>query len=263
MPKAHRVGDFDTGENMSVTGSDDVYINGGPVIGGTLSDALGFEDLQGISEDQGRAILSDLSAEMAAGGDMDINEPLEQFDPGSGKGFNPVNGFTGILGAPGSAAAGTGPSFHRHPRGNDLDATTPFQDDQRQSDWIIPEPQVSTAVTEGAWKQLEGLAKTFGRPLQINSAFRPLQYNREIGGAKKSKHTEGIAFDIRWPVGTFSERIEFIQMACDAGFTGIGVYNGFIHCDTGAKRCWGPDGGRSSVFSQYQTVLQSNGFSTP
>ena len=52
-------------------------------------------------------------------------------------------------------------------------------------------------------------------------------------------------------------------MACDAGFTGIGVYNGFIHCDAGAKRCWGPDGGRSSVFSQYQTVLQSNGFSTP
>ena len=42
MPKAHRVGDFDTGENMSVTGSDDVYINGGPIIGGTLSDALGF-----------------------------------------------------------------------------------------------------------------------------------------------------------------------------------------------------------------------------
>ena len=75
MPKAHRVGDFDTGENMSVTGSDDVYINGGPIIGGTLSDALGFEDLQGISEDQCRAILSDLSAEMAAGGDMDINEP--------------------------------------------------------------------------------------------------------------------------------------------------------------------------------------------
>ena len=263
MPKAHRVGDFDTGDNMSVTGSDDVYINGGPILGATIADVLGYDEILGIDDAQTRAILSDLSAEMAAGGDKDINEALEQFDPGSGAGFNPIDGFTGIIGAPGSLAAGHAGSVGGEQDPDELNETQPFLNDQRQSDWIRPEPQVSTAVTESAWKTLEGLAKTFGRPLRINSAYRAPGYNRKVGGAKKSVHMEGKAFDVRWPVGSFSERIEFIQLVIDAGFTGIGTYNGFIHCDLGPKRCWGPDGGRSSVFRQYQTVLQKNGFSTP
>jgi uncharacterized protein YcbK (DUF882 family) len=73
-------------------------------------------------------------------------------------------------------------------------------------------------------------------------------------------HVDKKAVDIRWPSGDFTSRTKFIQMAIDAGFTGIGVYNGFMHCDTGAKRCWGPSGGRASVYQQYVATLKKNGY---
>ena len=49
-------------------------------------------------------------------------------------------------------------------------------------------------------------------------------------------------------------------MAFDVGFTGIGCYNNFMHVDTGPKRCWGPEGGRASMYQQYVSIFQRNGY---
>jgi len=261
MPKVHRVGDLDTSGAMSSTGSDNVYVNGGPTLGGTLAEVLDMPDAVGITDGEARGILSDRSDEINRGEvDPDINEPLEQFDPGSGQGINPVDGSTGIQGAPGSSAAGTSGSFSENADADENSGTTPFDNSQLISDWLIPEPQVNMAVTKDTFMKAEKLAKTLGQPLRINSGYRSPEYNKRIGGAKKSQHVEKIALDIRWPAGDFSSRIEFIQMACDVGFTGIGVYNGFMHVDTGPKRCWGPRGGRASVYQQYVSILRTNGY---
>ena len=59
MPKVHRVGDFDTSGAMSSTGSPNVYINGGPTLGGTLSEVFDTPDMVGVTDEAARRILSD------------------------------------------------------------------------------------------------------------------------------------------------------------------------------------------------------------
>ena len=41
MAKVHRVGDFDTSGAMSSTGSENVFANGGPTLGGGVSEVFG------------------------------------------------------------------------------------------------------------------------------------------------------------------------------------------------------------------------------
>lgn len=259
MPKVHRVGDFDNVGDMASTGSENVFANGGPTLGGSIAEVFDLPDAVGISDRAARGILSDRADEINRGEiDPDENESLEQFDPASGKGTNPVDGSTDIIGAPGSPAGGTSGGFNSS--GAEESVTTPFSNSTPISDWLLPEPQVNMNVLADTFKKAENLAKSLGRPLRINSAYRPPEYNSKIGGAKKSKHMSKQAIDIRWPEGDFTSRIAFIQLAIEAGFTGIGCYNSFIHVDTATKRCWGPSGGRASMYQQYVSILQKNGY---
>ena len=260
MPKVHRVGDFDTDGDMASTGSSNVFANGGPTLGGTLSEVFDTEDIVGVNDETARGILSDRADEINRGEiDPDMNEPLEQFDPSSGKGFNPIDGSTNIIGAPGSPAGGTAGGFGTGVSDEEA-VTVPFDNSQPISDWILPEPQVNMAVDSNTFNKAVKLAKALGRPIQINSGYRTPEYNKKIGGAKKSQHVAKKALDIRWPDGDFRSRIAFIQLAVDVGFTGIGCYNSFMHVDTGPKRCWGPKGGRASMYQQYVSTFQKNGY---
>ena len=51
-------------------------------------------------------------------------------------------------------------------------------------------------VNEAALDKLQALRDRLGKPLIIRSAYRSPEHNRIVGGAKASKHMEGIAFDI-------------------------------------------------------------------
>lgn len=51
-------------------------------------------------------------------------------------------------------------------------------------------------VNEAALDALQALRKRLGKPLIILSAYRSPEHNRAVGGAKASKHMEGIAFDV-------------------------------------------------------------------
>ena len=65
MPKVHRVGDFDTGGDMATIGSEDVFANGGPTLGGSLSEVFNLPDIVGVDDETARMILSDRADELA------------------------------------------------------------------------------------------------------------------------------------------------------------------------------------------------------
>ena len=229
--------------------SRNVFVNGGQVSGSAIVDLLGIPDTVGISDAQARSIIEGRAAEQATGNDPDTNEALEQFGGGSPGGTNPITGTGGAEaapGSPGSADNQTGPDSEGFER--------------LTSEWIIAQPQVSTRVLPEAWTKLENLAKSLGRPITINSAYRTPAYNRKVGGAKNSMHVQRKAIDIQWGTTSDAGRIDMIQRAIDAGFSGIGTYNSFMHVDIGTKRHWGSNGSYTGQFAQYKPVLRANGF---
>ena len=226
-----------------------VFVNGGPTLGGGVADALGLEDTVGIDDADARSIISGRAAELAAGADPDTMEALERYGGGNPGGTNPINGTEGAVGAPGSdGAVGDDAS---------VDDGTP----RPTSEWIIVQSHVNPRVLPEVWTKLEYFAKALGRPITLNSAYRSPAYNRQIGGARNSMHVQRKAADVQWATSNVQARIDIIQKAIDAGFSGIGTYNNFMHVDIGAKRQWGPNGSRTGQFAQYKPVLRANGYS--
>jgi hypothetical protein len=225
-----------------------VFVNGGPTLGGSVADALGLDDTVGIDDAEARAIIEGRAAELAAGGDPDTNEALEQYGGGSPGGTSPITGQDGAVGAPGSDAA-TGAAATE-------DSTVP----RPTSEWIIVQSHVNPRVLPELWTKLENFAISLGRPITLNSAYRTPAYNASVGGARNSMHVQRKAADVQWGISSVQGRVDMIQRAIDAGLSGIGCYNGFMHVDIGAKRQWGPNGSRTGQFAQYKPVLQANGY---
>lgn len=84
--------------------------------------------------------------------------------------------------------------------------------------------------------KLEKLRQDWQRPIVIHSGYRSPVYNAHVGGAEFSFHLQGRAFDCAIAPG---ERDSFIALARQTGFTGIGVYETFVHVDDGPVRRWG------------------------
>lgn len=237
--------------HSNVPFASNVFVNGGPTLGGAVADALGLDDTVGISDDEARAIIEGRAAELATGNDPDTMEALEQYGGGTPGGTSPVTGQDGAIGAPGSDSA-TGADAS-------VDETTP----RPTSEWINVQSHVNPRVLPEVWTKLETLAQSLGRVLTLNSAYRSPEYNRRIGGARNSMHVQRKAVDIQWGTSSVQGRVDMIQKACDAGFTGIGCYNSFIHVDIGGKRHWGPNGAYTSQYAQYKPVLRANGYTAP
>ena len=225
--------------------SRDVFVNGGLVAGSAIVDLLGIPDTVGISDPQARSIIEGRAAEQAAGNDPDTNEALEQLDA-------EVSGTTCTgapkKAAPGSAAATGSDALY------DQDVFRPT------SEWIIVQSHVNPRVLPEAWTKLENFAKSLGRPITINSAHRSPAYNAYVCGATNSAHVKRMAIDVQWGINSPAGRIDMIQRAIDAGFTGIGCYNSFLHVDIGTKRHWGSNGSYTGQFAQYKPVLRANGY---
>ena len=89
-----------------------------------------------------------------------------------------------------------------------------------------------------ALDKLQALRDRLGKPLIVRSAYRSREHNRAVGGAKASKHMDGIAFDIAM---ANHDPVAFEVAAREVGFLGFGYYprSGFMHIDLGPARQWG------------------------
>lgn len=80
---------------------------------------------------------------------------------------------------------------------------------------------------------LQKIRDRFGQPIVINSAYRTIPYNKKVGGAAKSYHTNGQAFDIVVKGRTPEEVAKYAQ---EIGISGIIRYNTFVHVDSRPAR---------------------------
>ena len=89
-----------------------------------------------------------------------------------------------------------------------------------------------------ALDKLQALRDRLGKPLIVRSAYRSREHNRNVGGAPRSKHMDGTAFDIAM---SNHDPVAFEAAAREVGFLGFGFYprSGFIHIDLGPARSWG------------------------
>lgn len=76
---------------------------------------------------------------------------------------------------------------------------------------------------------LEKIRNHFGAPVIINSGFRTVKHNREVGGAKASYHCKGMAADIVVKGHSSKEVAEYAKSILDKG--GIIRYTNFVHID--------------------------------
>lgn len=100
------------------------------------------------------------------------------------------------------------------------------------------------------------LEMTWGEPLKVTSSYRSPEYNASLpNAAKNSKHIQGKAFDVSTAGWSRERQIAFIRTAREAGFSGIGIYDGHIHVDTGPLRAWGSDRSSNSIPEWAKGVL--------
>lgn len=91
-------------------------------------------------------------------------------------------------------------------------------------------------IVPEALDALQRLRSILGDPVNVLSGYRDPEHNRAVGGALRSKHTMGIAFDIA-DSRNYS-RTAMIAAAREAGFSGLGLYETFTHLDLGPAREW-------------------------
>ncbi|MCA0872229.1 DUF882 domain-containing protein [Seohaeicola saemankumensis] len=104
-------------------------------------------------------------------------------------------------------------------------------------------------VNEAALDRLQALRDRLGKPMIVRSAYRSPEHNKAVGGATRSKHMEGAAFDISM---ANHDPVAFEAAARAVGFLGFGFYprSGFIHVDLGPARQWGERfPGRETAFA--------------
>lgn len=93
-------------------------------------------------------------------------------------------------------------------------------------------------IDEEALDKLQALRDRLGKPLIVRSAYRSPAHNKAVGGAPRSRHMDGAAFDIAM---ANHDPVAFEAAARAVGFLGFGFYprSGFTHIDLGPARQWG------------------------
>ena len=76
--------------------------------------------------------------------------------------------------------------------------------------------------------KLDELRGYVGQPLIITSSYRSPEYNKSVGGAKRTMHMKGKAVDVVCLEGKF--RRDIVHHALNLGLT-CGIADRFIHLD--------------------------------
>lgn len=78
--------------------------------------------------------------------------------------------------------------------------------------------------------KIQELRKILGCPVIINSGYRTPEYNKKVGGSSISQHMLGKAVDISTRNLDIDDET-LIRICKNLGFTGIGIYDTWIHVD--------------------------------
>jgi len=84
---------------------------------------------------------------------------------------------------------------------------------------------------------LQNLRNEIGA-LRLTSAFRTPYYNERVGSTDTSQHVRGTAVDITTPAGMTTEQLKDVFININGSNYGIGLYDSFLHIDTGTPRIW-------------------------
>lgn len=88
---------------------------------------------------------------------------------------------------------------------------------------------------------LEVIRAYLNDPILINSAYRTPSYNKKIGGALFSQHTQGTALDIKCINVKIKDLHQAILDLIKQGKIkngGVGLYKTWVHYDHGPSRRW-------------------------
>ena len=86
---------------------------------------------------------------------------------------------------------------------------------------------------------LELLRVYYNAPVTVTSGYRCPDHNQTVGGAKASKHMEGIAADVKVKGITPDEVYHFLDSLFPESY-GLGLYKGWVHIDVRkSKARWG------------------------
>lgn len=97
--------------------------------------------------------------------------------------------------------------------------------------------------------KLQAIRYYFGAPVAVNSGYRTESYNKKVGGAKKSFHMTGRAFDIVVKGHTPAEVAGYAQ---SLDINGIIQYNNFVHVDSRETKYWAKNNnGKVTVKSSF------------
>ena len=88
--------------------------------------------------------------------------------------------------------------------------------------------------------KVQAMRDHFGAAMKVNSAFRCTAHNRKVGGTPSSQHLLGRAIDISIQGMSAQKKHHLVRLVGRSGFTGIGIYQSFIHLDVrhGAPALW-------------------------
>tara|TARA_R110000824_G_scaffold45032_2_gene130596 strand:+ start:161 stop:535 length:375 start_codon:yes stop_codon:yes gene_type:complete len=91
-------------------------------------------------------------------------------------------------------------------------------------------------VNMEAMAALDSFRSLLNSSINLSSAYRSPYHNAKVGGAPRSSHLKGHAFDVR--LNGYDKGI-LRELAERVGFSGFGMrYNTFIHIDMGRRREW-------------------------
>lgn len=79
-------------------------------------------------------------------------------------------------------------------------------------------------------EKIERVRNHMGIPLYINSAFRCIKHNEDVGGAATSQHLLGNALDVSTTRMTGCQKLILLKAAL-LEFSGIGIGKTYIHMD--------------------------------
>ena len=107
---------------------------------------------------------------------------------------------------------------------------------------------------------LQKIRTKFKKPVAINSGYRTSTYNRKIGGAYKSMHTQGLAADIAVKgVDPLAVAMYASKLLGKTGGVEVGSYNegtgGYIHIDVRTTPWRSIKPSASAPYTTYTTFL--------